>query len=89
MLSPATERQYASAVASFHAWSGEHDVSFPASYADVARYLRRCGVLRGASAVPVHLSAIARLHRDAGHPFDTKAPVIQRVVSGARRRGLW
>ena len=81
-----TERIYLAAQEAFQVWRRGSGLRFPVSHDDLALYLRQLGRLRGESVVPVHLSAIAKLYRDSGHPIDTKSEVIQRVVGRARER---
>jgi hypothetical protein len=84
-VSNTTDRLYAAAQLAFGAWCRTHSVRSPASHAAIADYLHECCRERGPSAVPVHLSAIARMYREAGRPLDTKNADIQAVVSIARR----
>jgi hypothetical protein len=80
-----TDRLYAAAQLSFEAWCRARRIRrSPPSHEAVADYLRDCAETRGASVVPVHLSAIAALYREHGHALDTRHPVIQEVVKVAR-----
>jgi hypothetical protein len=85
-VSATTDRLYFAAQEAFRAWCREHGFRFPAPHEAVAAYLRHCAKTRGASAVPVHLSAIAQLYREARRPIDTKSHVIQQVVRVARAK---
>lgn len=85
-LSTTTERLYAGALASFDDWLKLERRQFPVPPHGIAAYLRMMGRQRGASVVPVHLSAIARYHRACGLSLDTKHPAIQRVTLAAREQ---
>jgi hypothetical protein len=84
MSAPSTERLYEAAQQHFLWWLEDQGISWPAEHSTIARYLRTVLRRRGASAVPVHAAALARLYRDQGQLFDIKAPVIQRVLLQAR-----
>jgi hypothetical protein len=84
-VSENTARQYWAIGRWFDEWRRERGLRLPLSPEQVALYLRFAERHRGLSVVPQHLSAIARIHRQLGHTFDTKAPAIQAVVSKARR----
>jgi hypothetical protein len=83
---PKTERIYAAAQAAFSRWCRDEEIRPPASHEAIAAYLCTCMRVRGPSAVPVHLSAIAQLYRSFGRTLDTKSAVIQSVVSVARKQ---
>lgn len=84
--SPTTMRLYAGAQRGYLDWLRRQPMgSLPDMHEAVARYLRAVLRRRGASVVPVHASAIAALYRDQGLPLDTRAPVIQAVLSVARQ----
>ena len=81
--SKTTTRLYAACQDRFDAWRREHHIR-KATHDDIAVYLRTIRRESGASAVPVHLSALAYTARKAGVPLDTKAAVIRRVVAQCR-----
>lgn len=82
-----TDRLYSSAQLAFQTWCRTNRIRFPPrAMPAIADYLRSCAKERGASTVPVHLSAIASLYRERGLPLDTKATVIQAVVRRSRKR---
>lgn len=87
-LSPTTERLYETAQNAFVNWCYAHRVRMPATHQTIARYLTYVGQTRGNTAVPVHLSAIAKLAREANRPLDTKANVIQAILKAAREATL-
>ncbi len=80
-----THRLYEAAVEAFGQYCTANDIPLPAAHAQIAAYLAEVRRYRGASVVPVHLSAIARYYRAAGWPLDTKADVIQAIVKPARQ----
>lgn len=84
-MAGSTERLYAAAQAFFIDWCLSHAISFPPPHDVVAEYLTWCIYQRGPSTAAVHLAAIGRLYREAGLFLDTKAPVIQEVMTRARR----
>jgi site-specific recombinase XerD len=80
-----TWRGYRSDWRQFTAWCGAHDlVSLPASADVVAAYLAdRAGTLKVAT-LQRHLSSIAVVHREAGHPAP-KSERLAMVWAGIRR----
>ena len=85
-LSATSERLYAAALASFDQWLKLRRRQFPVPPQGVAAYLRVTGRERGASTIPVHLSAIAGYYRACGLSLDTKHPAIQRITMAAREQ---
>jgi hypothetical protein len=84
MANVTTDRLYFAAQEAFRLWCREYGARFPGNHETVARYLQTCAEKRGVTTVGVHLSAIARLFRERGKHLDTKAPIIQAVVTKAR-----
>jgi hypothetical protein len=84
MVSAATQRLYALAQADFKAWCDAEHLN-GRSIEDIARYLNFCLINYGPTTVPQRVAAIGKLHRDQGHPFDTKTPAIQAVLQRARK----
>lgn len=87
-LSYHTYRQYLGIQAAFVAWCDKHGVRLPASYEQLASYLRDCIETRGPRAARQHLSGIANYYRASGDYLDTRAPQIQRVMRSAQRLTL-
>jgi hypothetical protein len=81
-----TERIYYKAQLHFDNWCQTEGLQHPISAEKMAVYLKHCLDDRGASTVPVRLSAIGRWYRDRGLAFDIKAYAIQEIVQTARRQ---
>lgn len=84
---PATQRAYASDWKHFTGWAASYGLEpLPASPETVARYIAALtsqGV--AANTLTRRVSAIAAQHREAGHAFDRRDPVLARVLAGAKR----
>lgn len=82
----ATAKAYQSDLADFSAWAAEAGMAcLPADPATVARYLAaRSRTLKPAT-LERRLAALAHFHRQAGHPFDLRHPLIVGVRAGIRR----
>jgi integrase len=84
---PATLRAYAADLAHFRAWCEAHDVqSMPADPETVGAYLAGAGLGYALPTLRRRIAAIARAHRSANHPLDTKHPAIRETLRGVARK---
>ena len=85
-----TLRIYRRAQLAFNEWCRDYGFAHPVSEANIARYLHHVLRRRGATVVPVHLSAIGMLYRSRGWQCDTRREPIFRETQTAKRelRGL-
>jgi site-specific recombinase XerD len=82
-----TLRIYRRALLAFNEWCAIYGAHHPVTDAQLARYLNHVLHKRGASVVPVHLSAIGRFYRARGWRLNPKAAQIAPVMQVARREG--
>ncbi len=83
---PATLRAYAADLDNFIAWCGAHGFSaMPASPETVGAYLAAAGLGYALPTLRRRVAAIARAHRTAGHPLDTRHPSIRETLRGIAR----
>lgn len=83
-----TRRTYATAWRDFESWCIAQDIVFPslpAAPETVSLYLADCASRLAASTIRVRLSAIDRVHREAGLDQPGSAQVVRRVLRGIRR----
>jgi hypothetical protein len=79
----ATLRAYATDVANFHAWCTKHGFeAMPATPEVVGAYLAAAGEGYAMPTLRRRVAAIARACSVAGHPLDTKHPVIRETLRG-------
>jgi hypothetical protein len=72
---PATLRAYAADLAHFKAWCEAHPFQpMPASAETVGAYLAAAGLGYALPTLRRRVAAIARAHRIAKHPLDTRQP---------------
>jgi hypothetical protein len=75
---PATLRAYAADLAHFKAWCEAHGFQpMPASPETVGAYLAAAGLGYALPTLRRRVAAIARAHRIAKHPLDTRHPAIR------------
>jgi hypothetical protein len=84
MINNIMKKMYASSQNHFREWSREMTLTDANLHEIVARYLRHCRREFGVTTVPPRLSALAAMFRAEGRAFDTKSPILQRVVAPAR-----
>jgi len=83
---PATLRAYSADLANFTAWCEAHGFpSMPASPETVGAYLAAAGLGYALPTLRRRVAAIARAHRMAGHPLDTRHPAIRETLRGIAR----
>jgi len=83
---PATLRAYAADLAHFKAWCEAHDFQpMPASPETVGGYLTAAGLGYALPTLRRRVAAIARAHRIAKHPLDTRHPAIRETLRGIAR----
>jgi integrase len=83
---PATLRAYAADLAHFKAWCQAHDFPpMPASPETVGAYLAAAGLGYALPTLRRRVAAIARAHRIAKHPLDTRHPAIRETLRGIAR----
>ena len=83
---PSTVRAYASDLAHFKAWCEAHSFQpMPAAPETVGAYLAAAGLGYALPTLRRRVAAIARAHRIALHPLDTKHPAIRETLRGIGR----
>jgi len=83
---PATLRAYAADLAHFKAWCEAHGFQpMPASPETVGAYLAAAGLGYALPTLRRRVAAIARAHRIAKHPLDTRHPAIRETLRGIAR----
>jgi integrase len=83
---PATLRAYAADLAHFKAWCEAHPFQpMPASAETVGAYLAAAGLGYALPTLRRRVAAIARAHRIAKHPLDTRHPAIRETLRGIGR----
>jgi len=83
---PATLRAYAADLANFKAWCEAHGFEpMPASPETVGAYLAAAGLGYALPTLRRRVAAIARAHRIAKHPLDTRHPAIRETLRGIGR----
>jgi integrase len=83
---PATLRAYAADLAHFKAWCEAHNFQpMPASPETVGAYLAAAGLGYALPTLRRRVAAIARAHRIAKHPLDTRHPAIRETLRGIAR----
>jgi len=83
---PATLRAYAADLAHFKAWCEAHDFQpMPASPETVGAYLAAAGLGYALPTLRRRVAAIARAHRIARLPLDTRHPAIRETLRGIAR----
>ena len=83
---PATLRAYAADLAHFKAWCEAHGFQpMPASSETVGAYLAATGLGYALPTLRRRVAAIARAHRIAKQPLDTKHPAIRETLRGIAR----
>jgi len=81
-----TRRVYASDWRHFNAWALRAGFEpLPASPATIAAYLTSQAGGFALATLRRRLAAIARVHREAGHHFDSKDPIIRNALRGIAR----
>jgi integrase len=83
---PATLRAYAADLAHFKAWCEAHGFQpMPASSETVGAYLAATGLGYALPTLRRRVAAIARAHRIAKQPLDTRHPAIRETLRGIAR----
>ena len=83
---PATLRAYAADLANFKAWCEAHGFqAMPAAPETVGAYLAAAGLGYATSTLRRRVAAIARAHRIAKEPLDTRHPAIRETLRGIAR----
>ncbi len=83
---PATLRAYAADLANFNAWCAAHGFqSLPATPETVGAYLAASGLGYALPTLRRRVAAIARAHRIARQPLDTRHPAIRETLRGIAR----
>ena len=83
---PGTRRAYAGDWRHFTAWClGAGFPPLPASPATLAAYLAAHAEAHAPATLCRRLAAIARAHREARHPFDSRDPAIRNALRGIAR----
>jgi integrase len=83
---PATLRAYAADLANFKAWCEAHSFQpMPAGPETVGAYLAAAGLGYALPTLRRRVAAIARAHRIAKHPLDTRHPAIRETLRGIAR----
>ena len=83
---PATLRAYAADLAHFKAWCEAHGFKpMPASPETVGAYLAAAGLGYALPTLRRRVAAIARAHRIAKQPLDTRHPAIRETLRGIAR----
>jgi hypothetical protein len=83
---PATLRAYAADLANFKAWCEAHGFqAMPAAAETVGAYLAAAGLGYATSTLRRRVAAIARAHRIAKEPLDTRHPAIRETLRGIAR----
>ena len=83
---PATLRAYEADLANFKAWCVERDLDpMPSSPETVGAYLADAGRGYALSTLRRRVAAIARAHRIAKQPLDTRHPAIRETLRGIAR----
>ena len=83
---PATLRAYAADLAHFKAWCEAHGFQpMPASPETVGAYLAAAGLGYALPTLRRRVAAIARAHRIAKQPLDTRHPAIRETLRGIAR----
>ena len=83
---PATLRAYATDFANFRAWCETHGFEpMPANPETVGAYLAAAGLGYALPTLRRRVAAIARAHRIAKHPLDTRHPAILETLRGIAR----
>jgi integrase len=83
---PATLRAYAADLANFKTWCEAHGFTpMPATPETVGAYLAAAGLGYALPTLRRRVAAIARAHRIAGHPLDTRHPAIRETLRGIAR----
>jgi integrase len=83
---PATLRAYAADLANFKAWCEAHRFqAMPAAPETVGAYLAAAGLGYATSTLRRRVAAIARAHRIAKEPLDTRHPAIRETLRGIAR----
>jgi hypothetical protein len=79
-------RVYASDWRHFHAWCLQTGLApLPATPATLAAYLAAHAGIHALATLRRRLAAIARVHREGRHPFDSRAPAILNALRGIAR----
>ena len=83
---PGTLRAYAADLANFKAWCEAHGFEpMPASPETVGAFLAAAGLGYALPTLRRRVAAIARAHRIAKHPLDTRHPAIRETLRGIAR----
>jgi site-specific recombinase XerD len=83
---PDTRRAYAGDWRHFNAWCLQVGLSpLPATPATLAAYLAAYAEAHAPATLRRRLAAIARVHREARHPFDARDPAIRAALRGIAR----
>ena len=83
---PATLRAYAADLANFKGWCEAHGFEpMPANPETVGAYLSAAGLGYALPTLRRRVAAIARAHRIAKHPLDTRHPAIRETLRGIAR----
>lgn len=83
---PATLRAYVADLANFSAWCEAHDFqAMPAAPETVGAYLAAAGLGYALPTLRRRVAAIARAHRIARQPLDTRHPAIRETLRGIAR----
>jgi integrase len=83
---PATLRAYTADLSNFKAWCEAHGFEpMPASPETVGAYLAAAGLGYALPTLRRRVAAIARAHRIAKHPLDTRHPAIRETLRGIAR----
>ncbi len=84
---PGTLRAYRADLENFKAWCVSHGFeSMPAAPETIGAYLAAAGLGYALPTLRRRIAAIARAHRIARHPLDTKHPAIRETLRGIARR---
>ena len=83
---PGTLRAYKADLENFKAWCSSHGFeAMPAAPVTVGAYLAAAGLGYALPTLRRRVAAIARAHRIAKHPLDTKHPAIRETLRGIAR----
>ncbi|HEY0417995.1 MAG TPA: integrase, partial [Acetobacteraceae bacterium] len=81
-----TRRAYRNAWRMFDAWCRAAGLDpLPAAPETVAVFLTSFAAVRKVATLQLWLTAISRAHQTAGHPLDTRHPVLRETWAGIRR----
>lgn len=87
MVQPtSTDRLYQGVQDDFRIWCKQRRIRQPASVEIIAQYLEYCLLHNGPASVVMRASAIAKLYRNVGRSFDTKALPVQAILTTAREQ---